>query len=101
MPTRKNLFICAGVLALVAGCAAQTEEPVPIYPEPTYDKYGNPECRPAHIPIGGIYAAELPVCEIPEDACDPGGIYSTNPDICPPPPQREGGEGGEPTGARN
>lgn len=100
MPTRKSLFICAGILALVASCAQQ-EKPAPIYPEPTFDKYGNPECRPAHIPVGGAYTADLPLCEIPEGACDPGGIYSNMPEICPPPTQhRDDGEGSEPTGQR-
>ena len=53
----------AGSIALLTACAP---EPTPqvIYAEPTFNKLGNPTCRPGDVPIGGAYTADLPLCAV-------------------------------------
>ncbi|WP_342070322.1 hypothetical protein [Yoonia algicola] len=54
-----------GAMILMSACAPK---PAPvamvIYAEPTFDKLGNPSCRPGNVPIGGAYTAELPLCDV-------------------------------------
>ncbi|PQO23901.1 hypothetical protein C2I36_05510 [Rhodobacteraceae bacterium WD3A24] len=60
-----------GIAGLVAACAPQPQ-PQPIHSEPTFDKYGNPECRPADRPISEQYPERLPRCDV---TCPEGGVY--------------------------
>jgi len=68
-------LLAIGVAGFVSACAQQEEmAPAPITAEPTFDKYGNPECRPSNVPIGGAYTAELPLCRT-SSGCVPDGEY--------------------------
>ncbi|PUB19000.1 hypothetical protein [Yoonia sediminilitoris] len=60
---RTRLSIVLGIVALTiaSGCAPEPV-PRPIYAEPVFDKYGNPDCRPIDTPIGGAYTVDLPIC---------------------------------------
>lgn len=55
----------AGSIVLLGACAPR---PAPvaqvIYAQPTFDKLGNPSCRPGNIPVGGAYSADLPLCDV-------------------------------------
>ena len=53
-----------GGVGLAIALSACAPKPTVIYAEPSFDKYGNPDCRPANVPIGGAYTAELPLCPI-------------------------------------
>ncbi len=55
----------AGTMALLWACAPAPEPRIGvIYAEPTFDKFGNPSCRPGDVPIGGPYTADLPLCSV-------------------------------------
>lgn len=57
------LLIAVAAVVVLGGCARQPEPiPGPIYAEPTFDKLGNPSCRPINTPIGGAYTVDLPIC---------------------------------------
>ncbi len=64
---KSNLFtgVSVGAMILLAACAPKPE-PVAmvIYAEPTFDKLGNPSCRPGNVPIGGVYTEDLPLCDV-------------------------------------
>jgi len=90
MHSKCYAIIGVGLVAL-ASCAAP-EAPVAIYPEPVFDKYGNASCRPPDQPIGSTYSAELPLCYVPPEACEPGGRYATNYEICPPTSTADNGD---------
>ncbi|SIT92043.1 hypothetical protein SAMN05421665_3551 [Yoonia rosea] len=65
--TKFNLFTGVGVGAMIVlGACAPRPEPVAmvIYAEPTFDKLGNPSCRPGNVPIGGVYTEDLPLCDV-------------------------------------
>jgi hypothetical protein len=65
--TKLNLFTGFGVgaMILLSACAPKPEPAaMVIYAEPTFDKLGNPSCRPGNVPIGGAYTAELPLCDV-------------------------------------
>ena len=53
----------AGTVALLTACAP-APVPTPISVEPSFNKYGVPSCRPADMPVGGIYTADLPLCAV-------------------------------------
>lgn len=66
-PTTYFGVLCTGTVLALAGCAAQPEPPRGvIYAEPVFDKYGNPSCRPANVPISGAYSADLALCPVLE-----------------------------------
>jgi len=90
---RITTFFGIGVLALGAACSGPKPAAPPIiYPEPVFDKFGNPDCRPPDQPIGGNYTAALPLCFYPpQDECDPNDTTQ----YCPPP--GDGGDGGNRT----
>ena len=56
-----RLVTLVGISSIVS-TAACAPKPESIYAEPTFDKWGNPSCRPADVPIGGSYTADLPLC---------------------------------------
>lgn len=59
----------AGTMTLLGACAPAPAPPVGvIYAEPTFDKFGNPSCRPGDVPIGGAYTADLPICAVIDGA---------------------------------
>ncbi|KQI71421.1 hypothetical protein AN191_12400 [Loktanella sp. 5RATIMAR09] len=65
--TNFNLFTGLGVGAMILlGACAPRPEPVAmvIYAEPTFDKLGNPSCRPGDVPMGGVYTEDLPLCAV-------------------------------------
>lgn len=59
-----NQFIILGLLGAAISLSACAPEPTPIYAEPVFDKYGNPECRPGNMPISGAYTVDLPICAV-------------------------------------
>ena len=89
-------ILLLGAATLTAALTACTTTPQIIYGEPTFNKYGAPSCRPANVPVGGIYTADLEICSyirvidgqqvvvdangdpVP-DPVDPGGDPATDP----------------------
>ena len=63
----KTKLIILGSFGLAMTLSACATAPVPIYAEPVFDKYGNPDCRPGDVPIGGAYTADLPLCALLSD----------------------------------
>ncbi len=55
----------AGMITLLGACTP-APEPVTqvIYAQPTFDKFGNPSCRPGNVAVGETYSADLPLCDI-------------------------------------
>jgi len=75
---RTTIFsmLWVGSALALSGCATQPPtQPVVIYAEPVFDKFGNPSCRPADVPIGGAYTQELPLCAVIGGATPVTGIY--------------------------
>lgn len=99
--TLGSLF-CACTIAL--GACSQQSEPVPIQPQPIYDKYGDVVgCEGGTYVPGSNY--ENP-CEPPPEGCEDPQTASTAAGIpCPPPrddnddrdPGGRGGQTGAPT----
>ena len=58
----KNRILTLGCFGLAMSLQACATQPTPIYAEPVFNKYGNPDCRPGNVPIGGAYTADLPTC---------------------------------------
>ncbi len=90
-----------GALALLAACAAEPEPQV-IYAQPTYDKYGNPECStPGNEGANGT-SSQLPPC-LPDDGCQEGYVAGATAVPCYPQTGREpqGGTVGQPQGPNN
>ncbi len=55
----------AGTMTLLGACASAPEPTARvIYAQPTFDKLGNPSCRPGNVPIGETYRADLPLCTV-------------------------------------
>ena len=52
-----------GFITVLSACA-QSPTPGVIYAEPTFNKFGVPSCRPGDVPVGGIYTADLPICDV-------------------------------------
>ena len=54
-----------GMITLLGACTPPPE-PVTqvIYAQPTFDKFGNPSCRPGNVAVGETYSADLPLCAI-------------------------------------
>jgi hypothetical protein len=63
MLRKHTTILGAGLVAALAACAP-AKAPEPIYAEPVFNKYGDPSCRPPTVPVGGIYAADLPLCPL-------------------------------------
>lgn len=82
--TKTQVFAAIAALGLVAACAQQ-EEPVPVTPEPIFDKFGNVSggtCEEGFIYVVG--AQQVPVC-IPEDECQEYVTANGAVVECPPP----------------
>lgn len=65
---RSSKWICvvfAATATVLGACAPGPELDMGvIHSEPTFDKFGNPSCRPGDVPIGGVYTAELAECPV-------------------------------------
>jgi len=82
--SKTQVFAAVAALGLVAACAQQ-EEPVPVTPEPIFDKFGNVSggtCEVGYIYVVG--AERIPVC-IPEDECQEYVTVNGALLECPPP----------------
>ena len=68
-----------GTIALLGACTPPPE-PVArvIYAEPTFDKFGNPSCRPGNVPIGGAYTQDLPICAVISTGAVAGTIVAAS-----------------------
>jgi len=73
-----------GTIALLGACTPPPE-PVAtvIYAEPTFDKFGNPSCRPGNVPIGGAYTQGLPICAVISTGAVAGTIVTPSDDGVP------------------
>lgn len=65
--THSRLLAALGTstMILLGACAPAPAPTVGvIYAEPTFDKFGNPTCRPGDVSVGGAYTADLPLCSV-------------------------------------
>lgn len=71
--------LAAGSIALLGACAPEpAPAPQVVYAQPTFDKLGNPSCRPGNVPVGGAYSADLPLCGIISGAPPAADVVSRN-----------------------
>jgi hypothetical protein len=94
--------IGAGTITLLGACTP-APEPVAmvIYAEPTFDKFGNPSCRPGNIPVGGAFTQNLPLCAVTSTGAAAGTVITsiddsmTSDDIVPDPGDDDTSGGGQ------
>ncbi len=96
-----TLVATAGLAALVAACG-QNETTSPIYPQPTFDKFGGGVCEEGYTYTPG--STSTPTTCIPDDGCIPVfDTAGTQIDCLPPDDFSEernpGRTGRSPTGA--
>ncbi|MEC7762825.1 MAG: hypothetical protein VX874_13050 [Pseudomonadota bacterium] len=60
-----------GMVLLTQACT-QPEAWV-MYDQPVFNKFGEPSCRPPDVAVGGVYAANLPICQRTAVAVVPTG----------------------------